>query len=147
MPTHAHAEIHLHITWHTKNNHASITNDLRPKLFEYLERRARGEKGVAVHAIGGTDNHIHIAVSVPPTLGISRWIGELKGASSHYVNQSLLNRKGGLEWQSGYGVVSFSTRDIPRVVEYIAAQGDIHQHRVEKWKREHYQGALARNRP
>jgi hypothetical protein len=59
-----------------------------------------------LHAIGGTEDHIHLAVTVPPTLLASDWIGELKGASAHYVNHALANRKV-IEWQSGYGVVSF----------------------------------------
>ena len=78
-----------------------------------------------VHRVGGTETHIHMAVSVPPTLLVSEWIGKIKGASSHHINQELVNRKL-LDWQVGYGVVSFGTRDLPWVIDYIANQKEHH---------------------
>jgi REP element-mobilizing transposase RayT len=86
-------------------------------------------------------------VSVPPTLTISRWIGELKGASAYYVNQTLLNRTGALEWQTGYGVVSFGARDVSRVADYIGNQEDHHRERAAKEREGRYRGPLAANRP
>ena len=103
------------------------------------------EKGVVVHAIGGTTDHVHVAATISPTTTISRWIGELKGASAHYANTKLLNRQHRIQWQTGYGVVSFSTRDIAGIVEYITNQGPIHRARAAKEKQDIYQGPLARN--
>ena len=74
----------------------------------------------------GTETHVHIAVTIPPTLLISDWIGKLKGASSHYVNHELANRKV-LDWQTGYGVVSFGTKDLEWVVNYIRDQKEHHE--------------------
>jgi len=65
-------------------------------------------------------------VTIPPTLLISEWIGKIKGASSHYVNHELLNRKV-LDWQTGYGVVSFGTKDLESVVNYIRNQKEHHR--------------------
>ena len=75
--------------------------------------------------MGGTDDHVHIAVSVPPTLPIAEWIGRIKGASAHWVNHRIANRKL-LEWRSGYGVVSFGTKDLPWVVAYVKNQRQRH---------------------
>ena len=80
-------------------------------------------------AIGGTDDHVHLAVTVPPTLLVSEWIGELKGASAHYVNHTLANRKV-IEWQTGYGVVSFGTKAMPWVVRYVENQREHHAKRT-----------------
>ena len=82
-----------------------------------------------VHAIGGTDDHVHLAVTAPPTLLVSEWIGELKGASAHYVNHTLANRKV-IEWQTGYGVVSFGTKAMPWVVHYVENQREHHAKRT-----------------
>jgi hypothetical protein len=38
---------------------------------------------VLLHAIGGTGGHVHLPVTVSPTLLVSEWIGELKGAAAH----------------------------------------------------------------
>lgn len=78
-----------------------------------------------------------MAVSIPPTLGIAEWIGRLKGSSSHHVNHKLVNRHL-LDWQEGYGVVSFGTKDLPWIVEYIRNQKEHHangtiQERLERF--------------
>jgi putative transposase len=103
------SEIHLHITWHTTNSAPIITGSIETQLHRWLRRRILQAPGVLLHAIGGTSDHVHLAVTVPPTLLVSEWIGALKGASAHYVNHTLANRKI-LEWQNGYGVVSFGTK-------------------------------------
>jgi len=74
-------------------------------------------------------------MSVPPTLLVSEWIGELKGArelkgaSAHYANHSLANRDVS-EWQSGNGVVSFGTKARPWVVRYVENQRQHHARRT-----------------
>ena len=45
------------------------------------------------HPVGGTDDHVYLAVSTPPTVQVSGWVGQLKGAGAHYINQRVLNQK------------------------------------------------------
>jgi putative transposase len=82
--------------------------------------------GSFVHAIGGTPTHVHLAVTVPPTLLVSEFIGKLKGGSSHEVNHQGSGNSKQLQWQGGYDVVSFGTRDLPWVVAYIENQREHH---------------------
>jgi hypothetical protein len=63
---------------------------------------------------------------MPPTLLLSEWIGELKGASAHHINHRVANRKL-LEWQAGYGIVSFGTKDMEWVIRYIQNQKQHHE--------------------
>jgi putative transposase len=125
MPRNVYHEINLHIVWRTKNNTPVFVDHVEHQCHQYILRRARQEAGVFVHAIGGTADHVHLAVSVPPTLLVSEWIGRLKGASAHYINHEICNRKI-LEWQTGYGVVSFGSRDAAWVVNYIRNQKEHH---------------------
>ena len=55
---------------------------------------------------------------------ISELVQELKGASSFEVNKRV-NRKS-LEWQRGYGVVSFGKANLDWVLEYIRRQREHH---------------------
>ncbi len=125
MPRNVYHEINLHITWHVKNNSPVLTAQIENRLHHYLQHRAIETPGIVFHEIGGTENHVHLAVSVPPTLLVSDWIGKMKGASSHYINHQIANRKV-LEWQSGYSVVSFGTKDLPWVQRYIQNQKEHH---------------------
>ena len=126
MSTRAYSEINLHFTWHVKESLPIINEAIEPRLQRYIRSYALQAKGLIFHEIGGTETHVHIAVTIPPTLLISEWIGKVKGSSSHYVNHELVNRKL-LEWQVGYGVVSFGTKDLEWVINYIRNQKEHHR--------------------
>src|SRR5262249_19101058 len=86
--------------------------------------RCRGTKGVYFHGIGGTETHIHLAVNIEPFVCISDLVGDLKGACSFEINQQ--QRRKALEWQRGYGVVSFGKRKLGWVLQYNANQKEHH---------------------
>jgi putative transposase len=125
MSRRAYSEINLHITWHVNDNAPVLRDEVESQLQRYLRARAAQEGDVVCHVVGGTDDHVHLVASVPPELHISEWIGQMKGASAHQINNVIANRKI-LEWQPGYGVVSFGTRDLPWVVDYVRKQREHH---------------------
>jgi REP-associated tyrosine transposase len=125
MPGNVYSEINLHMTWHTKNNDPVLTDTIEHRVHHYLEHEIRKTKNVFFHAVGGIENHVHLAATIPPSLLISEWIGKLKGGSSFYINHKIANRKL-LDWQRGYGVVSFGTKDLPWVIEYVKKQKEHH---------------------
>jgi putative transposase len=137
MSRNYYSEINLHLVWHTKNSLPLLTPEVEPLAQRFLKARIIETPGAFVHEIGGIETHVHIAVTVPPTLLISEFIGKLKGGSSHDVNQAMGRRQKMLEWQTGYGVVSFGTRDLPWVIEYVRNQREHHargttQERLER---------------
>jgi len=125
MPRNVYSEINLHLTWHTKHDAPVLVDTVENRAHRYLRHRALQTPGVIVHEVGGTEDHVHLAVSIPPTVVIGNWIGELKGASSHHINHVICNRKV-LGWQDGYGVVSFGTKDLAWVVSYVRNQKKHH---------------------
>lgn len=126
MSIHCYYEINLHLVWHTKNSSLLLTPRIEPQAYHHLKKRVVETPGAFLHAIGGTATHVHLAVNIPPTLTISDWIGALKGGSSHDVNEAAGELAKVLQWQSGYGVVSFGTGDLDWVKAYIANQKEHH---------------------
>ncbi len=120
------SEINLHFTWHCEDSAPMLTAQVEPVTHRIIKDRLIKTPDVFVHEIGGTDTHFHVAVTIPPTLTISVFVGQLKGASSHDVNQHFAMRGRVLEWQAGYGVVSFGTKDLPWVRQYIQDQRSHH---------------------
>jgi len=120
MSTRAYSEINFHITWHTKDNFPFITEAIEPDLYAFIKKRIVTSPDVYFHAIGGIADHVHLVASFYPPFEIDRWIGQLKGVSSHEFGKSL-------QWQSGYGVVSFGTRDLEWVVAYVRNQKERHR--------------------
>jgi REP element-mobilizing transposase RayT len=78
-----------------------------------------------VHAIGGTQDHIHLAVSIPPKVSPAKFIGDVKGNSSHYVNH-VIKPDFEFYWQDEYGVLSFGEKNLSAVVGYIHNQKQHH---------------------
>lgn len=125
MSATVYSEINFHITWHTKNSLPMITTKIEDRLFRYLTHKIIETPGAYLHAIDGTETHIHIAASLEPNILVSDWVGKLKGSSSHYINHEVQTK--GLEWQRGYGIVTFGTRDLEWVVGYIRNQKEHHR--------------------
>ena len=119
------SEINLHLVWHTKGSQPLLVGDVAKVAYSHLRERIVGTRGVILHGLGGIETHVHAAVSILPTLCISDFVGDIKGFSSHCVNQLRLS-DGCFAWQAGYGVVSFGTRDLPWIMRYIETQAEHH---------------------
>ncbi len=117
MSDSVYSEINFHITWHTKMNMPLIKPEIETKLYQFLKHKIIETPEVSLHAVGGVEDHIHLAVSVPPNLLMSDWIGKLKGGSSYDINQTANHKL--LQWQRGYGLVSFGTQDLQWVIDYV----------------------------
>ena len=126
MSHNVYSETSLHFTWHVKDNLPLISEAIEPGLYRFLRSYALKTDGLIFHEVGGIEDHVHIAVTIPPTVTPSEWIGKLKGASSHHVNHELVNRKL-LDWLRGYGVLSFGTKDLQWVINYIRNQKEHHR--------------------
>jgi putative transposase len=126
MSRNYYSEINLHITWHCKDSLPLLNPRVEAEAHRCVKQKIINTAGAFVHEIGGTETHIHVAVSIPPTLTISEFIGQLKGASSHDVNKQLGPGGKVLEWQAGYGVVTFGSGDLEWVKQYIRNQREHH---------------------
>ena len=125
MSNSVYSEINYHITWHTKTSLPTITERIEDRLYHYLSHKILETPGTLLHAIGGIQTHIHIGVSLQPNILVSDWIGKLKGSSSHYINHEVQPKA--LEWQRGYGIVTFGTKDLQFVIDYINNQKEHHK--------------------
>jgi REP element-mobilizing transposase RayT len=118
-------ELYYHLVWATKQREPLITPEMRDPLYNYLRGKGMSLGGI-VHSVGGIDDHVHVAVSIPPRLALSDFVGQLKGASAHWVTHvSGFTMQFG--WQADYGALSFGKQALPLVVEYIHAQPEHHR--------------------
>jgi len=94
------------------------------ELYRAIAAKAK-DLGGFVHAIGGTEEHVHLGVSVPPKVAPAKFIGDVKGNSSHYVNH-IIKTDYEFYWQDEYGVLSFGEKNLPGIVRYIHNQKQHH---------------------
>jgi putative transposase len=102
-----------------------IRGKIEDRLYQYLTHKIIETPGARFHAIGGIETHVHVSVSLVPEILVSDWVGNLKGASSYYINHEIQPKS--LQWQRGYGIVSFGTKDLKWVVDYVKNQKEHHR--------------------
>lgn len=116
--------LYYHFVWGTKNRLPLITPALEADLYRAMAAKVK-EMGGIVHAIGGAEDHTHVAASVPPKLALAKFVGDVKGNTSHYVNH-ILRPDFEFYWQDDYGVFSFGEKSLAMVVRYIHEQKQHH---------------------
>ena len=117
-------EAFYHFVWATRKREWFITEAVERELYRYIESRCRPLK-VHVYALNEMADHVHLAVSLPTDLSVADFMETIKDASSHFINQSL-PEAGCLYWQPGYGLLTFTKDDLPRIVRYIERQKTRH---------------------
>lgn len=113
-----------HIVWGTKNRLPLVESAWEADLYGYIWGKATALECIP-HAINGIPDHIHVIISIPPKLSVATLIGQLKGASSHRVNEIFVTHQS-FAWQTEYGVFSFSEKSLSRVINYVKNQKKHH---------------------
>jgi len=116
---HTYASIFIHCIFSTKERKAVLAADRGADLYAYLGGIARSE-GFTLVAAGGTANHVHLLIILPPTACLATAIQKLKGSSSRWLGK-------GFAWQEGYGAFSVSPSQVAVVKKYIAGQEAHHR--------------------
>ena len=120
----AYTKLFYHVIWSTKNREPIITSGIEDKLHRYLAKKVISLGGI-VYAINGISDHVHLAVSIPPSISISKFIGQIKAVSSTKLNQSeLIDYK--FRWQTSYSIFTFRESELPGIIRYIKNQKDHH---------------------
>jgi len=124
MP-HSFNKIWIHTIWSTKERMPLISGVIEKKVYELISAQLR-EQGCPVRIINGMPDHIHCLFLLSPQKSIAEVIKQIKGSSSHFINQNnLIDEK--FAWQTGYAAYSVSESVVERVYQYIKNQKIHHQ--------------------
>lgn len=82
-------------------------------------------------AIGGVEDHIHILLSITPTIALSDLVRDIKANSSKWINERGYI-SGKFEWQQGFGASSYAKSQLDNVIAYINNQEKHHQKKTFK---------------
>ena len=115
----------IHTVFSTKNRETWLSSSsLRERLYPYMCGIAR-ENGLKVLCIGGTDNHIHILLSLDSTTSIAKAIQFIKGGSSKWIHETFPELRL-FSWQEGYGAFSIGISNVDETKKYIENQEKHH---------------------
>ena len=119
--SHSLTKIWIHTVFGTKNREPMIHQSFENKLYQHIREHLEKDFECSVRAVNGMSDHIHILFLLNPNYAIKDILKNIKGESSHWVNQENLT-KGKFVWQTGYGAFSVSESNLDKVCQYILNQ-------------------------
>ena len=118
--SHSYYNIWIHVIWATKERKPMIEPSIENEVFTFIKDQFI-ENNCRVGIINGMPDHIRCLFSINPNKSIAELIKQVKGSSSHYINQNDLVKEK-FAWQTGYAAYSVSNSVKGKVFEYIKNQ-------------------------
>ena len=118
-------EIHLHLVWVTKYRRKVLTGEVALRVRDVL-RQICGDHDVSILRGHVSKDHIHLLVSIPPQVTISRLVQRLKGKSAYVLLGEFPHLRkrfwGRHIWARGYFCCSSGNVTDEVIVQYIENQ-------------------------
>jgi len=124
--SHTYYSSFYHCVFSTRERRPLIPSEVQPRLWNFMGGIAR-DCGCRSLKIGGMEDHVHLLLTLPPTVALADTMREIKHGSSRWMHQELHLPQFG--WQEGYGAFSIGLRQINRTIAYIEDQPAHHRRR------------------
>jgi len=116
-----------HLVWITKYRYKVLQGDIRLRVREIIRQVCAENRVEIIKGVLASD-HVHMFVSIPPSLSVSDLLRKMKGRSSHKVQREFPQLKkrywGRRFWGRGYFSTTNGaiTEDI--VLQYLESHSD-----------------------
>lgn len=123
----SYVRVWIHAVFATKYRTPFLSDKIRRRVFNHIIKNCN-RKGILIRNIDGYVDHAHCLISLGKDQTISNVMNQIKGESSHWINQNqLVSEK--FMWQDDYYAVSVSESQVERVAAYINNQERHHSKR------------------
>ncbi len=124
----SYTSLFVHIIFSTNSRERVLTSAVRDRLWPYMGGIARENRMKAL-SIGGTLDHAHLLMLMPPVIPVAKAVQLIKGGSSKWIHESHPPLRN-FSWQEGYGAFSIGASQVDAISEYIAHQEEHHRTRT-----------------
>jgi REP element-mobilizing transposase RayT len=118
----------VHIVFSTKAGERWLDSAIAPRLHAYLATVGR-ECESEVYRVGGTADHVHMAVRLGRTVSQSDLVEKVKKTSSVWIKEQG-DAYQSFFWQRGYGAFSVSYSQLDSLTRYVEDQEEHHRTRT-----------------
>ncbi len=115
----------VHFIFSTKCREPLITPTIEPELYAYIGGVCKNINSPLL-AAGGTEDHIHLLVSLSKTVSLADLMLAVKRDSSTWI-KTKGDTFASFHWQEGYGAFSIGQSQVEAVKRYLAKQKEHHQ--------------------
>lgn len=122
--------MHVHLVFVTKYRRAVFTKKILNELRPIFSKVCSDFEATLVE-FDGEDDHVHLLVTYPPKMAVSKLVNSLKGVSSHLIrkkNHPSIRQKlwEGALWSPSYFAGSCGGAPIAVIRQYIEQQQTPH---------------------
>jgi putative transposase len=118
----------FHCVWSTKGRQPILSPEIQARLWPYIGGIARANK-ISALAVGGFADHVHVLISLPATISLSKAVQLLKGNSSKWLHEEF-KELWSFSWQEGYGAFSIGISGVEDTKKYIGNQAEHHRQKT-----------------
>jgi REP element-mobilizing transposase RayT len=113
-----------HIVFSIKERRNMIAPEIDAELFAYMGGICKN-MGSPLLAASGTENHVHLLISLSKNTALSSLMLDLKRDSSLWI-KTKSRQFSDFHWQDGYGAFSIGQSQRQALVDYISRQKEHH---------------------
>ena len=125
--SHVQYDLEVHIVWTTKYRYRVLQGRIAERAREIIRQSCRSMDVTIITGSVGKE-HIHILISIPPSLSVSKLVQQLKGKTSRVLLNEYRDLKkrywGQHLWSAGYFCRTVGTVTKDTIVDYIENQQD-----------------------
>ncbi len=119
--------MHVHLVWITKYRKSVLQGELGLR-FRDLARQICSDMGVEVLSGAVAKDHVHMLLSIPPQLSVSKVVQKIKGKTSYKLQREFVRLRkeywGQRMWGRGYFACSTGNVTDEMIREYIDGHAD-----------------------
>lgn len=125
--------LYYHVIFSTRGREPLLRRDIEERVWGYLDAVAR-QHHIRPLAVGGGADHVHMLLSIPPSLSVEPALQDIKEESAEWIRTHIL-RCNGFRWQQGYSAFTVSRPQLAATEQLIRHQR--RQHRVKSFLEEY----------
>jgi putative transposase len=119
------SQIYIQIVFAVKGRQHFITEMIREDLQRFITGivQQKKQKLLALYCM---PDHVHVFVSIQPSIAISDLVRDIKANSTLWIKSNFKQMQG-FSWQEGFGAFSYAKSQVQQVVDYILKQPEHHR--------------------
>jgi putative transposase len=121
----SYTQLLYHLVIRTKASQPTLSLEHSDDLYRYIWGIIKN-KNSKLYRINGVEDHVHILLSLHPTIAVADFIRDMKAESS-----KMLKRTPGFEnftaWSEGYAALTYCLKDKDMIINYIKNQREHHK--------------------
>ena len=119
------SQIYIQIVFAVKGRQYFVTEMMREDLQRFITGivQQKKQKLLALYCM---PDHVHLFVSIQPSIAISDLVRDIKADSTLWIKSNFKQMQG-FCWQEGFGAFSYAKSQVQQVIGYVLRQPEHHK--------------------